>query len=631
MKLLLSKEVNLLSNQELSSLCEYLNAEYRKGNPLVSDHEFDFVYMKALSEIDPNHSLFTLPQETSAVTAKNRVKHPAPMLSTEKAYETAQLESFIVRCEKAAAQMGLNPSDLQFKVKAKLDGIAGRITANGEQLVTRGDGQFGTDITKLIHSGLRIIGSSSVAGVGEVVVPLDYFEQNLSAHFSHPRNFIAGLASSDNFNEHAEKALKDGAIHLVLYKDMPQITVNSAELLENLDALVQETKITSNYMLDGTIIEVANDELKLFMGSSSSNHFWQIALKSVGEVAQSSVKEIVWQVGKSGRLSPVINIEPVELSGAVISKVTAHHAGYIVEHGLGKGALMSLKRSGFVIPQHIRTEVKVNPDLPSECPCCATPVVWRKNAFGVDTHLFCESDNCSAQSVTKIIHFFQSVQADLFGMKSVEKLVASDYVCVEQILLMNEEAYMAVGFGAGQARNFVAEIQRLKSEPLRDNLLLASLGISKLGKGDSKKLLARYRINELGDIKPCQIEEIAGFGRIKANSIAKALVEQSETLTFLLNQNFNIQHTMDQVSAPAPAKGDEGLLNGINIVFTGTMSRPRAELIADATSKNACVQAKVNKKTNILCCGEKVGKTKTDAATKLGVEIITEQEYWDRY
>lgn len=292
MKLLLSKEVNLLSNQELSSLCEYLNAEYRKGNPLVSDHEFDFVYMKALSEIDPNHSLFTLPQETSAVTAKNRVKHPAPMLSTEKAYETAQLESFIVRCEKAAAQMGLNPSDLQFKVKAKLDGIAGRITANGEQLVTRGDGQFGTDITKLIHSGLRIIGSSSVAGVGEVVVPLDYFEQNLSAHFSHPRNFIAGLASSDNFNEHAEKALKDGAIHLVLYKDMPQITVNSAELLENLDALVQETKITSNYMLDGTIIEVANDELKLFMGSSSSNHFWQIALKSVGEVAQSSVKEI---------------------------------------------------------------------------------------------------------------------------------------------------------------------------------------------------------------------------------------------------------------------------------------------------------------------------------------------------
>ena len=78
MKLLLSKEVNLLSNQELSSLCEYLNAEYRKGNPLVSDHEFDFVYMKALSEIDPNHSLFTLPQETSAVTAKKQSKAPCP-------------------------------------------------------------------------------------------------------------------------------------------------------------------------------------------------------------------------------------------------------------------------------------------------------------------------------------------------------------------------------------------------------------------------------------------------------------------------------------------------------------------------------------------------------------------------
>ncbi|MEF1300836.1 hypothetical protein QTO17_02760, partial [Vibrio owensii] len=166
MKELLTKAVNELTNDELSSLCVYLNEEYRAGKPEVSDEAFDFVYMAALRERVPNHPLLTAPQPTVFETAKGRVQHPSPMLSTDKAYELEEVESYVARCEKAALAAGLDPNTLQFRVLAKLDGIAGRLVATPKQLITRGDGAFGNDISHLIEAGLVIIGNEYLDGVG---------------------------------------------------------------------------------------------------------------------------------------------------------------------------------------------------------------------------------------------------------------------------------------------------------------------------------------------------------------------------------------------------------------------------------------------------------------------------------
>lgn len=627
MQELLSKAVQELTDDELSSLCVYLNEQYRTGKPVVTDEAFDFVYMAALNVRIPNHPLLTAPQPTVFETAKGRIMHPSRMLSTEKAYEIGEVQSYVARCEKAALAAGLDPNTLQYRVLAKLDGIAGRLVASPKQLITRGDGTFGNDISHLLEAGLVIVGNEYLDGVGEVVMPIDYFEQNLAEHFAHPRNLISGMASSDSLNEHALQAMKDGAVHLVLYRDMPEIVVDGKTLISNLEQLVADTKSSSPYPLDGTIIEVIGEDIRAAMGSGSHHHNWQIAKKEAGETAETTVKDIIWQVGRTGRVTPVIHIEPTALSGATISKVTGHHAANVRNHGIGIGAKIVIIRAGEVIPKHLNTTHPVQANLPTECPCCASDLVWKKSPqTDEDTFLVCENIGCSAQSVTGIIHFFNTIQCDLFGAKSVDKLVQADYTCVEQILLMNEEAFMAVGFGAGQAKNLVAEMQRVMREPLRDNLLLASLGISKLGRSASEKLLAKHRITELKGITAEQIEAIEGFGKKTSVSISKALADRANTLDFLLSRNFNLSHTQD-----AQASVGGGSLEGVNIVFTGTMSGSRDKMKADAKAKGATVQSGVNGKTNILCCGDKVGQKKLDAARDKGVEIITEEQYWERY
>jgi DNA ligase (NAD+) len=627
MKELLTKAVNGLTNYELSSLCVYLNEEYRAGKPEVSDEAFDFVYMAALRERVPNHPLLTAPQPTVFETSKGRVQHPSPMLSTDKAYELEEVESYVTRCEKAALAADLNPNTLQYRVLAKLDGIAGRLVATPKQLITRGDGAFGNDISHLIEAGLKIVGNEYLDGVGEVVMPMEYFEKNLAEHFAHPRNLISGMASSDSLNKHALQAMKDGAVHLVLYRDMPEIVVDGKTLISQLDQLVDDTKASSPYPLDGTIIEVIGEELRAAMGSGSHHHNWQIAKKESGETAETTVKDIVWQVGRTGRVTPVIHIEQTTLSGAKISKVTGHHAANVRNNGIGKGAKVVIIRAGEVIPKYLKTTQPVKANLLTECPCCTSDLVWKKSPqTDKDTFLVCENIGCSAQSATGIIHFFKTIQCDLFGAKSVEKLVNAEYKCVEQILLMNEEAFMAVGFGAGQAKNLVAEMQRVMREPLRDNLLLASLGISKLGRSASEKLLAKHRITELKGISAEQIEAIEGFGEITSVNISKALSDRADTLDFLLSRNFNLSHTQD-----TQALVEGGSLDGVNIVFTGSMTGSRDEMKADAKAKGANVQSGVNGKTHVLCCGAKVGQKKLDAAREKGVEIITEEQYWERY
>ncbi|HFG1874014.1 TPA: BRCT domain-containing protein [Vibrio cholerae] len=632
MQNLLTKPVQSLSTTQLAELCVYLNYEYRKGSPVVSDESFDF-YARELFAQAPDHAFFSLPQptDTAADNAKGRIEHPTSMLSTDKAYELSEIKTYVDRCHSVASSIGMKPEEVKFRVLAKLDGIAGRLVASRRQLVTRGDGTFGNDISQLLDNGLVIVGDASRDGVGEVVMPTTYFDENLSDDFAHPRNFVSGAASATTYSDAALKALKDGAIHLVLYRDMPVIVVSGDELLANLDELVRRTKDSSPYPLDGTIIEVESDELKAEMGSNNRFHNWQIAKKEAGETADVEIIGETLSVGKTGRITHVFTIPPTELSGAVITKISGKNAKYVKDHGLGIGAKFRLIRSGLVIPNHLTTLEPVTPNIPANCPCCGEPTEWLKNPMtGINTFIACKNISCPAQQGRAIEHHFKMLGIDNFGSATIQRLIDNAFTCFEQIYLMNEESFINIGFGSGQAANFVSEIQRGMREPIQDKFLVASLGISKLGRSASEKILKHFRIEELGSLTESDLSAIHGFGEKNSKHISESLAARRDSLNFLLSRGFNIKHTQD-IEKELSETSSNGSLSGVNIVFTGTMSGSRDEMQADAKVKGANVQKSVNKKTNVLCCGDKVGQKKLDQAKELGVEIISETEYWERY
>lgn len=615
MEQLLQLPVNELTYDQLDSLVRHLNDSYRVGIPLVSDELFDQVYLKALREHNPNHDYFTSPQPEN-LSSKGRVPHgDRRMLSTQKAYELKEIEAWVKRCRNAAFDVGVDPDSLLYRLTPKLDGLAGRYEPDPLRLVSRGDGDFGYDLSHLFDLGLKVIGRDDEHAVGEIILDEIYYQDNLSEVSPHPRNFVAGIASADDLNDFARKALVDGAVHLVLYRDIDTQHVDANTLLSGIDQLVQQIKDNSHYRLDGVVIEIVDERVKSAMGSTNHHHNWQIAKKSQGETAVAVVEDVLWQVSRTGRVNPVIKIESTLLEGCNIQKLTAHHAKNLINQGIGKGAKIEIVRSGSVIPTHVKTHERVEANVPDYCPCCSHELIWDGD------FLVCEGPQCREQAATRLEHHFKTIQADLFGPKTIQKLIEAGYDTIQDIYPLSEDQLMAAGFGPGQSKNIVNEISRVRTEPLRDFLLLGSLGIKALGRGASKKLLAVHPLENVLDISSNDLLAIEGFGDKTSVSIVRDLEESAETLTFLLTLGFNIDPTK---------KGDtpkEGPLVGLNIVFTGKMSGNRSEMQEEAQMLGAICQSSVNGKTQLLVCGENVGQSKLTKAEKHGVRIISEADY----
>ena len=481
MQSLLSQNPENLTTAQLVYIIAFLNSNYRQGTPVVNDDEFDNLYLAELEKRNPQHPYLQTvqPEQESVIVtigAKGRIAHSTPMLSTQKGYNTHDIEKWVKRCFQAAKERGIDPNSLKFRATPKLDGIACRIQRTGSTFlaVTRGDSRFGNDISHLFNAGVQIIGDTSrQSAVGELVMSNNYFEQKgLAQHFAHPRNFIAGIASADNLNKHAQAALEEGGVHFVIYDDLKAPNYSGEQLIQGLSEIEQNTLSNNEYPTDGVVIQVDNAQLFKYMGHTT--HHWnaQIAKKSEGATAIVKVIGVTWQVGRTGRVSPVVNIEPTQLSGCEISNVTAHHAGYLKNNGIGRGAELVITRSGEVIPTISRVKVSATPEIPQICPCCSSQLEC-KNDF-----LICpNADTCTAQAATALQYFAKTVKMDLIGLKTSDRLANNGITSIPALLTVQEDALIAMGFGAGQAKNIRNEIDRLKAEPLADNLLLASIGI----------------------------------------------------------------------------------------------------------------------------------------------------------
>ncbi|MDN2483888.1 BRCT domain-containing protein [Vibrio agarivorans] len=588
---------------------------YRAGSPLVSDSEFDAAEQN-LRELDPTNPYFLTPNPTPV--GGKIFQHVMPMLSTNKAYTQSELFDFIKRGEREAG------GSLLVRATTKLDGIASYYCPDKRILATRGDNGFGTDISWMLSKGLKLNGEPSEHCVGEIVISNDYFNARLSHQYAHPRNFVSGVALSDNLSEAAEQAFADGAIELVIYDLMDNaVEVDSSALIWSAQN-IEDQLLDSPYPVDGVVFEFVDPDVRKKLGSTSHHHNYQLAKKQVGETAVTHVINVAYQVGKSGVVCPVLEIEPVTISGAVISRVTASNYSNFVNKKLGVGAEIEVVRSGEIIP-HVHTCItSSDAEVITSCPCCSEPLYWSKS--GVD--LVCTNEDCDSRVLARLKHHFTMVGCKGFGDKMLSKLVDAGVRNIETVYSLTKDEYLRAGITTGLADNLMKEIARVTDEPIRDYILLASLGISDLGRGASKRLLSVYRLNELAFIGADKLKQIPQFGEITSVKIAGELTAQSVRLIGLTHA-YNLVHTIDENRAALERQqSSSSVLAGKRVVFTGTCSLSRSAMGDDAVSKGAMVDKRVTKDTDYLICGERTGQSKMDSAQKKGVTVISESDYW---
>lgn len=602
-----------LSDTELQSTLVAANDAYRNtSSPIMDDEVYDRLVVELTSR-SPEHPLLTT-VEPEADFGLGKVRHRSAMLSTLKVYEGSELQAWLRRVEEAAEELGMD-TPVSLIVNAKLDGMAGRLE-NGV-LASRGDGMTGNDITHMLPKGLLRIGESD--GDGELVMPQHYFDEHLADEFSHPRNVVTGAVGADTPRPAAQKALRDNAIHFVRYDTLPTASTHTDTIETELPDIRQHILGQCDYPTDGLIIVVESPELRAFMGATNSHQNWMVASKTRGETATTTVTGLLWAVGRTGRLTPVIKVKPTLLTGAMISNVTGHHAGNVEKMGIGPGATATITRSGDVIPYLV--DCSPAPDgaeLPTHCPECASELKRRTD------FLVCDNTSCDGRAHARLHHFFHTIGSiDLFGPVACDKLIAAGIRSIEQVFEISKAEFESMGFGPGQSANLVRELHEACTRPVDDFRVLAAMGVSHLGRGDSRKLLRHFPLRDIPTLSAEQIASVHGFGVLTANSIANTLPSITGDLMFLERTLTGIVATEAQ-----PKTVSDSPISGKHIVFTGAMLQgSRPDMIAHAESLGAISQSGVNKKTSYLVAGEKVGASKLGKAEKLGTIILSESEY----
>jgi len=342
--------ISEISNRDLGDFCEYANSKYRVGSPIISDQDYDFIFLKELKLRNPNHKIFQNIENEGEGFSEEKILIPEAMLSIDKAYLFKEILKWIDRILKSCKELSFNSESLIFKATPKLDGFAGY--DDGKKLYTRGDGKKGSDISRVFERGLKVFNNSRRGqGPGEIVVKKSYFEKHLSTLFEFPRNFQASLIREKELDEHAMGAIKNDGAFFVPFQQLPKWTGSLKELNSNFEDIVKKCLKSVDFDVDGVVFEVVNDEIKSYMGSNRKFHRWQIAFKENKDKAHVRVISITPQVGRTGKITPVAELEPTQLSGATIVRATGHHYGLVRDQQLGKGSIIELTRSGLVIPK----------------------------------------------------------------------------------------------------------------------------------------------------------------------------------------------------------------------------------------------------------------------------------------
>jgi DNA ligase (NAD+) len=607
-----------LSDDDLADFCQTANLAYRSGNPIISDQDYDFIYLPALKQRLPKHPLFESIEPEGKSFSEEKVLLPEPMLSTDKAYSWDEIRKWIERLEKSAIDIGLAYVDIQIKATPKLDGFAG--FDDGTHFYTRGDGKKGSDISRVFERGLQVYNDSERGqGAGEIVVKKSYFESHLSNDFEYPRNFQASLIKEKALDQKAQQAIADKAALFVPFMQLPIWLGDIDTLSTQFEKIVTEILAVVDFDVDGVVFEATNENLKTQMGANRKFHRWQIAFKENKDKAQVKVLSVTPQVGRTGKITPVAELEPTLLSGATIVRATGHHYGLVKEQGLGAGSIIELTRSGLVIPKINKVLKSAAVDIPDHCPSCGEKLQWESDFLMCVNHAI-----CPAQVIGKMAYFFKILaNNDGFGIATIKKLYEHGIRKISQIYTLSVNDLSAMGFGEKTSINLVNQLKRSTSEQIEDWRFLAAFGVMRMGMGNCENLLKSHPLDKIFNLDLQKIEQVDGFAQLTAQLIVKGLQGIKTEFELLKPYNFNLEVT--QLSKNAVKLTHEFFAK--KVVFTGKMKNPREQMKKHAKSIGIEVYSSVNSKTDYLVIGEKVGSKKIQNAKKFEVEVITETDY----
>jgi len=618
-----SKEIgfdSIETNEQLGVLIA-ANAMYRSGVPCISDKLYDEFhrYFKAQN---PHHE-FVQKVEPELITEGKTVLLPVKMLSTDKAYSLDEIKKWINRIKKAAADINMPEHDIFLRVSPKLDGYAAY--DDGSSLYTRGDGVKGRDISFVFERGLKVFGSNKRGlGQGEIVISREYFKKNLSKYFENSRNIQAAIIAEKNIDERVQEAIDAGAVVFCPFSELKHWEGRIEEFLSNYEKITSEILKSSEFDIDGIVIEVKNPGLKDAMGATRHHHRWQIALKSNDETAEVEVKSVIPQTSRNGKITPVVQFKPTRLSGAELSRVTAHHYGMVKEKGIGKGAIIRIVRSGLVIPKIEEVVEPAIPEIPKKCPSCHSQLQW------IDDNLFClNTDECKDQIEKTIIHFFDTLgNNDGFGASTVATLHKHGYSNVYEIYQLEKhpEKLAEIGYKEKTVKNLMAALYNSRNVQIEDWRFLAAFGVNRLGLGVSEKLLQHHRLETIFDLTVDDLTKIDGFAEITASQVVNGLRKIKDQFDKIYDLKFNLDRT--PLVSESKEESADTPITGKQIVFTGTMTHgKRSEMQAEAKKFGAKVGSSVTGKTDFLVTGAKVGASKIETAKKKGIKVLTEDEY----
>ena len=642
--------------ERMRELVSYLNkashAYYVMDDPVISDMQYDRLYdeLKALEAetktVLPDSPTVRVGDATLKEFEQHR--HISPLWSLDKVQSLEELDAWVLRTEKLAEKQ-----DLQYYIEYKFDGLTLNLTYRDGELVqaaTRGDGKVGEAVlpqARTIHSVPKTIPYKGLLEVqGECIMRLSTLEKyNRTAKepLKNARNAAAGalrnLDPAVTASRHLDAFFYQvGTIENPPYDSQPgmldflrengfQVSpyLGSSKGREDLEKCIQEIEKRRgelDWLIDGVVIKVGDYALRERMGYTEKFPRWGVAYKFKAEEAVTKLLDVTWELGRTGKLTPLAHVEPVDFYGVTVRKATLNNLGDIQRKNVAIGCDVWIRRSNDVIPEIMGRAGEPKPDekpieKPQVCPACGSPLVER------GAHLFCMNrETCRPQAVARLAHFAgrEAMDIDGFSEKTAGQLY--DQMGVKQpadlYSLTPMDFLMLDGFKEKKAGNLTDALEKSKHCEL--DAFLFALGIPNVGRKTARDLAQRFgTLERLKAADEAALTAIPDIGDIVAGSV-------TEYFSFPENIQMIERLFAAGVQPRAMEAATGGVFSGMSIVVTGTLptlSRKQAEDLIRSRGGNAA--GSVSKKTAFVVVGEDAG-SKLAKAQSLGIETIDEAE-----
>ncbi len=660
----------------------------QKAAPEISDADYDALKhrLEEIENIFP--ALVTKDSPTQKVGARPdfivqsrgfiKVRHTVPMLSLSNNFKDDDVIDFVDRVRKFLLLP--NTEKLEFLAEPKIDGLSCSLRYEKHTLMraaTRGDGEEGEDVTANIKTIASIPQSlpkdaPEVLEVrGEVYITRSDFE-NLNKYqkkegkkiFANPRNAAAGSLRQLDPRITAKRPLSFFGYALGEVSEQiattqegirqklcqwgfevpePETIADSPEKLLKFHTKVYEERPTISYDLDGVVYKVNSLEYQKRLGFISRSPRWATAHKFPAEQAETILRKIVIQVGRTGTLTPVAELEPINVGGVMVSRATLHNEDEMIRKDIREGDYVIVQRAGDVIPQIVRTipEKRANDSkpfvFPEKCPECDSPAISEKN----DVARRCTGGlACPAQAVERIKHFASRQAFDIEGLgdRIIEELMGEKWIEIPgDIFRLRKYADLLrerKGWKELSVENLLNAIEERRTISL-DRFIYA-LGIRQVGQATAKKLARHYESLDslLLQIKECEDQDSSAFHTLLSIEDIGPAVAEDVVQFFAREHNQRVikdlqnELTIENL-IPQPSPEQTTALIGKTVVFTGKLLKMgREEAKAHAENLGAKVAGSVSKNTDYVIAGEDAG-SKLKKATELGVKILSEDDWLD--